>query len=370
MYITTNLELKKFCESIHNKNYISIDTEFCRERTYYPQLCLVQIATEDTAVIIDPLNEELDLDILNSILQDSKIRKVFHSAKQDLEIMLFIFKELPKNIFDTQIASSFCGMGNSISYESLVSEILGIRIDKSHCLSDWTKRPLSKQQIEYALGDVTHLYKIYPRLLSILEDKGRISWAEEEINNLNQVDNFFISMDLAWLKLKNNHRLKINLVIKKLAAWRELQARKFNLPRNHYLKEQHLFDLAKTLPITMVELKRIKHFENVSEEDGEEIISIIRSSLNEQTELDLSDKVSDEEKINTTLLSKLKVLLTERSEKYLLPPSLIATTQDLKNFCKLNSSDEGLIVTGWRYKIFGEEALELKQKFKLSAGEK
>ncbi len=370
MYITTNLELKKFCDSINNENFISIDTEFCRDKTYYPQLCLVQIATKDTAVIIDPLIEELDLNILNSILQNSKITKVFHSAKQDLEIILIIFNELPKNIFDTQIAASFCGMGSSISYESLVGEVLGVKIDKSHCLSDWTKRPLSNQQISYALGDVTYLYTIYPRLLSMLEEQDRVSWAEEEINSLNQVDNFFVNMDQAWSKLRNNHRIKINLVIKRLASWRELQARKFNLPRNHYLKEQYLFDLARILPITMVELRRIKHFEKVSEEDGEEIISIIRDALNEQTELDLSDKGSDEEKINTTLLSKLKILLVDKSEKYLLPPSLISTIQYLKNFCKLNSSGESLIVTGWRYKVFGEEAMRLKQNFISSILEK
>lgn len=363
MYITTNLELKKFCESLQNERFISIDTEFCRDKTYYPQLCLIQIASKDAAVIIDPLNEELDLNILNSILQNPDITKVFHSAKQDLEIILLIFKELPKNIFDTQIAASFCGIGNSISYESLVHDLLGAKIDKSYCLSDWTRRPLSKQQIDYALGDVIYLYKIYPKLISMLQENDRISWAEEEINSLNQLDNFFINMDQAWSKLKNSNRIKINLIIKRLAAWRELQARKFNLPRNHYLKEQYLFDLARILPITMVELKRIKHFEKLSDEDGEEIISIIQNALNEQTELDLLGEPLDKPKINITLLGKLKILLATKAEEYSLSPSFISTTQDLKDFCDSNYLDEVRILKGWRYQVFGKEAEKLKQNF-------
>lgn len=360
MYITTNLELKKFCDSLCNERFISIDTEFCRDKTYYPQLCLIQIASKNSAVIIDPLNEALDLNVLNSILQNPEIIKVFHSAKQDLEIMLLLFKELPKNIFDTQIAASFCGIGNSISYESLVGDLLGVKIDKSHCLSDWTKRPLSKQQIDYALGDVIYLYKIYPKLISLLEENNRMSWAEEEINNLNLVDNFFINMDQAWSKLKNPNRIKINLVIKRLAAWRELQARKFNLPRNHYLKEQYLFDLARILPITLVELKRIKYFEKISDDIGQEIVSIIQDALNEQTEIDLSGEFLDKPKINITLLSKLKILLTSKAEEYSLPSSLISTTQDLKNFCDLNYSDDSRILSGWRYQVFGKEAINLK----------
>lgn len=366
MYITTNLELKKFCKSLCNEKFISIDTEFCRDKTYYPQLCLIQIASKNNAVIIDPLSEELDLSILNSILQNPEIIKVFHSAKQDLEIMLLLFKELPQNIFDTQIAASFCGIGNSISYESLVRDLLGVKIDKSYCLSDWTKRPLSKPQIDYALGDVIYLYKMYPKLISVLKEKGRMSWAKEEVDNLNRVDNFFVDMEQSWSKLKNSHRIKIDLIIRNLASWRELQARKFNLPRNHYLKEQYLFDLARILPITMVELKRIKYFEKIPDEVGQEIISVIQAALNEQTELDLSGESPDKPKINITLLAKLKTLLIAKSEEYSLPSSLISTTQELKNFCSADFQDKSRILIGWRYQVFGKEALNLKQDFESS----
>ena len=361
MYINTTSALKDFCDSLIAENFISIDTEFFREKTYYPQLCLIQIASKARAVIIDPLSEGMDLAILNSVLQNIKITKVFHSAKQDLEILLLLYKELPKNIFDTQIAASFCGLGCSISYEALINNLLGIKIDKTYCLSDWTKRPLSNQQIDYALGDVTYLYKIYPQLITSLQEMSRLPWALEEMNTLNQESNFVSNVDQAWTKLKNTHGIKIDLVIKRLSAWRELQARKHNLPRNHYLKEQYLFELAKILPITLVELKRIKYFEKISDETGQEIVLVIQEALNELIELDLSGKYSGQPKLNTELLSELKRLLNLQAEKYSLPSNLIATTQDLKDFCYTDSLSGNKILNGWRLKIFGEMALNLQK---------
>ena len=364
MYITTNLELEKFCASLSGAEFITVDTEFCRDKTYYPQLCLIQIASKNKAVIIDALSEGLDLLLLEPILQDQSIVKVFHSAKHDLEILLLIYKRLPRNIFDTQIAASFCGIGDSISYESLVSEILGIQIDKSYCLSDWTKRPLSQQQIDYALGDVTYLREIYSKLLIMLKKNDRLSWMEEEIANLNRPENFIVNVEQVWSKLKNTQGIRMNLVIKKLAAWREAQARLVNLPRNHYLREQNLFELASVLPITLVELRRIKHFLKVSDNEGQAIIKVIQDALNEQVERDLFNQTPASVKINSELLSKLKLLLNSQAEKFSLPARIIATTQDLKDLCSVNNPPSR-ILKGWRYKIFGELAINLKNDFQL-----
>ncbi len=349
-------QLEKFCQTIRATDFITIDTEFSREKTYYPKLCLIQVATDKTAVLIDPLSPNLSLAPLDIILQDANIVKVFHSAKQDLEILLLYNKRLPKNIFDTQIAASFCGFGESVSYEALVLEMLNIKVDKSSRVSDWTIRPLSSKQIDYALGDVIHLREIYSMLVKTLNDNQRLPWAAEEIETLNQARNFSINPDEAWKKIKNTQGVKINLVLKKLAAWREIKAQQYNLPRNHFLKEEILFKLAQSMPLNLNELQKIDNFSNLSEE----IISITNDALSKQLEDDLnSNSDPTNYKINSELLSVLKALLKQKAEEYNLPTSLIATTQDLKNLCITNDISLRPLI-GWRYEVFGKLALELK----------
>ncbi len=355
--ILNNAQLEKFCQTISAEDFITIDTEFARDKTYFPKLCLIQIASASDAVLIDPLSPELNLAPLDLILQDPNIVKVFHSAKQDLEILLLFNKHLPKNIFDTQIAASFCGFGESVSYESLVFKMLNIKVDKSSRVSDWTIRPLSVKQIDYALGDVVHLRKIYLMLIKMLNDNKRLTWAMEETNNLNQAHNFSIIPDEAWKKIKNTRGIKINLIIKKLAAWREIKAQQYNLPRNHFLNEEVLFKLAQNMPLTLGELKKIGNFNNLSEE----IIAITNDALSKQLEDDLNNNSDPANyKINSELLSAFKLLLKQKAEEYQLPISLIATTQDLKNLCIANNKQVLRPLTGWRYEIFGKFALELK----------
>ena len=357
MLITKTKDLEAFCSSL-SEDFISLDTEFFRETTYYPKLCLIQVASKNKAVIIDPLEKDLDLSSLNEVLQNDKITKVIHSAKQDLEVLYYFFDQLPKNIFDTQIAASFCGFGDSISYESLVLEIIGEQIDKSYCVSNWQKRPLHQKQIEYALGDVIHLHTLYPSLINKLKENQRLDWAIEDIKMLNDTSIFIVDLTQAWKKVKNTYGSPINLVFKKLSTWREQKAIEYNLPRAHYLHDKHLHELISKMPITHQELKTIKKFSEVDYETADEIISIIALALEEQIHQE------PEIVINTYKYDEaaraLKTLLAEKSIEYNLPTKIIATNHELKKI--LNSEPSAKSLVGWRYKIFGKEALEIKNK--------
>ena len=361
--ITKTLDLELFCQSLEDEEFITIDTEFSRETTYYPKLCLLQIASSKRAVILDALSKSLDLSPLNKIFQNSKIVKVFHSAKQDLEILYLLNKCLPNNIFDTQIAATLCNLGESASYESLVWELLHKKIDKSYRISDWTQRPLMLKQIEYALGDVIYLRKIYLSIIAQLKETNRIAWAQEEMDRLSKETNFIIDINSAWQKIKNIDNRKINLVLKELAAWREVKAQEFNLPRNHYLKEKTLINLANSMPLTIEEIRKINNFYDIDSNTAEEIIVVIQGALTRQIEQDLYAQVNTQgyHRKNNELLSMLKLLLQLKAKEHNLPTNILATSQELKDLC---SSDFDLkkirALNGWRHQIFGAFALEIK----------
>lgn len=364
MYITKTSELENFCNLISNDDFITIDTEFLREVTYYPNLCLIQISNGKLSVIIDALSSNLDLKPLDYILQNKNITKVFHSAKQDLEILYNLYGHLPQNIFDTQIAASFCGYGESVSYEVLVFETLNIKIDKSLRISDWTNRPLTKEQIEYALGDVTHLYHIYIHLLEKLKINNRLQWLNEELEYLNNIQNFTINLEEVWQKIKNLREIKVTLALKKLASWREIKAQKANLPRNHYLNEKHIFKLTTMLPITVKELRKISYFSHVNETIANEIVEIIQDSLKHEIAEELENKhhSTHENRRFLKALPSLKLLLKYKSEKYQLPPQLLATSSELKSLTneEFDYSKQPKFLSGWRYEIFGKIAMEVK----------
>jgi ribonuclease D len=350
-------ELEEFCASIRLDDFITIDTEFFRETTYYPHLCLIQIASSDKAVIIDALSAEMNLDVLDNILQNKDIVKVFHSAKQDLEILYKLYNKLPKNIFDTQIAASFCGLDDSISYESLVWKILETKIDKSYCVSDWSLRPLMDEQIKYALGDVTYLRKIYLYLLEALERNRTYSWAMEDMKELANVNNIIIDPELAWKKIKNMRGIKVNMVLKKLAAWREAKAQQSNLPRNHYLHEKHLLKLYEVMPVTIKDIKKINYFSHFDEILANEIVYVIENALELQLEEDLGGELpaySNSYKTSKDV-ALLKKLLDEKSKEYGISTRLIATSAEIKALC--NGDKNTNLFKGWRNEIFTQEAL-------------
>jgi ribonuclease D len=349
VYITEKLELERFCESLSGSEFVTIDTEFSRDASYYPKLCLIQVANNNRAVVIDAI--KLDISPLNKILQDSKIVKIFHSARQDLEVLYQLNGCLPKNIFDTQIAASFCGFTAAVSYEALVLEIVGQQIDKSHRVCDWTKRPLSQDKLDYALGDVTHLREVYKELLSRLEENKYLSWAMEEMRDLGNI-NLDVDIEKSWLKIKHTKDIKMTLVLKKLAAWRELKAQEHNLPRNHYLNEKHLIRLSQNNPITLNELKRISYFKNVENKLGEEIIDIIQKAM----ELQITEDLLDSKFVRPCpkMLMRLKTLLHKKAEEYNIPAQIIATNAELKDIC--NNEKNMRCLRGWRYEIFGKFA--------------
>lgn len=356
MLITKTKDLESFCQSLSD-DFISLDTEFFRETTYYPKLCLIQIASKKRAVIIDPLEKDLDLSALNEVLQNDKITKVLHSAKQDLEVLYHLFKQLPKNIFDTQIAASFCGFGDSISYEALVLDIIGTQIDKSYCVSDWQKRPLHQKQIEYALGDVTHLRVLYQALLEKLQKNQRLHWAIEDMQMLNDTRIFIVDLAQAWKKVKNTYGSPINLVFKKLSTWREQKAIEHNLPRAHYLHDKHLHDLVTKMPITYAELKKIKKFSNTDLKTANEIIEVITGALAEQINEELDPPINSYK--YDEAVRALKNLLLEKTIEHALPAKIVATNHDLRNI--LTAPIPAKYLSGWRHEIFGKEAIKIKE---------
>jgi len=358
MHITTTQELEKFCDQLSNAEFITIDTEFFRETTYYPKLCIIQVASKDRAVIIDALNKKLDLTVLNSILQNDKIVKVFHSAKQDLEILYHLYRQLPQNIFDTQIAASFCGYGAVASYESLVLEIANQHIDKSYCVSDWAQRPLHDKQIEYALADVTYLRDIYTFLSAKLKENNRYEWAMEDIVNLNAVENFIIDPNQAWRKVKNTRGMKVNGLFKKLAAWREIKAQEYNLPRNHYLHENHLLRLMEIMPMSLAEFRAIPHFRKIDDMIATDLTGIIKDALRCNLEDDLQHYPSPLHPKFNKLIDSLKNLLENTAQQHNIPSRLIATNAELKSICNTDQLVKPLL--GWRNEVFGKEALRQK----------
>ncbi len=359
MLITHNEQLKDFCNQISSCQVIAVDTEFSRENTYYPKLCLIQVASENHSAAIDPLSSSIDLEPIKKILLSSKITKIFHSSRQDLETLNHFFSILPNNIFDTQLASSLCGFGESISYENLVSKLTGKEIDKSYRISDWSKRPLSEAQLEYAITDVIYLIEIYKFLVTKLNQLNRLSWAEEEMKSL-ITTNFNVNYESSWKKIKYNKKVKISFVLKNLASWRERKAQLLNLPRNHFLDEKYLLKLAKLRPVSLKELKSISYFENLSENLSEEILSIIHTSLEQELEKDfIENNVKDHGK-KSSAFEQLKRLLQQVAGSENIPPNLIATSQEIKAYVFKNYQPR--FCQGWRYKIFGFNAEKILSK--------
>lgn len=358
MYIENNESLISFLKIVENADYIAIDTEFDRRTTYYPVLCLIQIAYKNNVAIIDALNPNINLKLLENILLNENMVKVFHSAKQDLENLYIHLNLIPNNIFDTQIAAGFCGFNNAASYESLVDHFLNIQLDKSLSISDWTKRPLTEKQISYAKLDVEYLYQIYPIILGLLQSEDRYTWAKEDIMQMATKNNIIIDYNNSWKKLKNNEHIKISYLIKQLAGWRERQAQLKNIPRNHFMKEEELFKLAALKPITTLELKTQKTLANLATEELEELAELIQDSLTKQLEQDLNKDHNDiTKKIDINLFNKLKHLLSVCAETHNLTPSLIATNDDLKAIATnpKNINLTSKIMYGWRKEIFGND---------------
>ena len=370
--ITTTSELASFCTAAEKHDYLSVDTEFMRDKTYFPKLCLLQMATPDSAVIVDPLAEGIDLTPVFALMQNKSITKVFHAARQDIEIFCLLSGHTPKPIFDTQIAAAVCGYGESVSYETLVNKIVGTDIDKSSRFSDWAARPLSEQQLAYALSDVTHLRVIYTQLRDQIGKAGRTSWIAEEHAFLTDPALYHVEPADAWKRLKfGNMRPKNLAALRELASWREIEAKKANVPRGRIVKDEGLMELAIILPRKESDLSRMRSADrSLSKGKIEAILAGVQTALAlapaEYPQVKHHKKPSEN---ITSAVAMLQLLLKVTADVHGIAAPIVAGKDDLEDLA-LGKTDTP-ILQGWRFDVFGRKAeLLLQGKLKMSLSAK
>ena len=369
--ITNTNQLIAACERFSRDNFLAIDTEFMRERTYYPQLCLIQIAGKDEAVTVDALANEINLNPILDLMANNQITKVFHACRQDMEIFFNLNRRIPYPVFDTQIGAMVCGYGESVSYDKLVRQITGVQIDKSSRFTDWSHRPLSKQQLNYALSDVTHLRTVYESLLNQLEKNGRIDWLNEEFQNVLSPKTYDIPLDQVWKRLKiKNGRPKFLILVRELCGFREKEAQNRNIPRNRVIRDDVLLDIAARSPRTAVDLAKVRSLSAQFAEGrlGKSILRVVAEASNiPESDAPQLEKLNKPKPQKPALIELLKVLLKHKSEDNNVAQKLIASTADLEAIAE-NDNANVLALNGWRKDVFGDDALLLKSgKIALSA---
>ncbi len=367
---TDSAALAAFCSRQTEAESIAVDTEFLRESTYWPQLCLVQVAGPDEAVAIDTLADGLDLAPLFGLLTDPKILKVFHSARQDLEIFFNLMTArgleppLPSPIFDTQVAAMVCGFGDQVGYDTLVRKLARAKIDKTTRFADWSRRPLSKRQIDYALSDVIHLRPVYAKLCRQLDQNGRITWLEEEMAILTNPATYVTDPEKAWRRLKpRSGDRRFLAVLRELAAWREREAQRRDQPRSHVLRDDRLLDIAAQRPSSVEELARARGVSrNLAEgRIGAGILEAVSAALSQpESAWPQAPQRKDLPPSLGPLIDLLKVTLKARCQEHGVAPKLVASVGDLEQIA--SGAGEGIpALSGWRRKVFGETALALKE---------
>ena len=361
--IDTDEKLKDFCKILKKQDFITVDSEFLREKSYYPYLCLLQIGYDGGSAIVDPI-AKVDLSPFFDILQDEKIVKVFHAGRQDVEIFYNLTGKLPQNIFDTQIAAMVCGFGENVSYGNLVKEICGVELDKSCRLTDWSLRPLDEEQLEYALHDVTYLVDCYKFLLKNMQQNNRLDWIKEETSEIYDLRHYQINPEEMWHKIKHNIPSSQFLsALKYLCMWREKRAQKFNTPRQSIIKDEVLINLASSRPCDQKELKTVRNIKSdvVNGRLGAEILEALETARHNplKEEECRQDKQSDVHvhRKDQSLLEMLRFLLKLLCYEQNVVTRLVATEDDLRYF--IYGEPTG-ITQGWRYEIFGQFAEKLK----------
>ncbi len=362
LVISTDV-LAGFCERAAHFDFVTVDTEFLRETTYWPKLCLIQAATPDEVILIDPLTPGLDLAPFFVLLANPNVTKVFHAARQDIEIFVKLTGKVPVNIFDTQIAASVCGFGDSVSYDNLVRAITNIELDKSSRFTDWSARPLSEKQRLYAAADVTHLRDIYLELRKQVDATKRWDWVEDELGVLRSIDTYVIQPDQAWERLK----MKINrprdlAALKRLAGWREKRAQDGDQPRSRVLKDDVLFELAMQRPLTPDAFDKLRAVPRGFGRSGAaaEIITILK----EVEALDKSELPHMPERYRGpspkgAVGDLIRVLLKSVAEQHGVAARIIATSDEIDALVLDDEADVPAL-KGWRRKLFGDKALDIK----------
>ncbi len=370
--ITTTKKLAEACARLAKNPFVTVDTEFQRETTYYPKLCIAQIASSAEAIIIDALAEGIDLTPFYDLMANEQVIKVFHAARQDIEICWHAAEVIPTPLVDTQVAAMVLGYGDSISYEQLVQRITGDSLDKSHRFTDWTRRPLAEAQLAYAVSDVTHLRDVYIRLAADLEERGRIEWMREELKILTSPDTYRMEPEHAWERLKTRVRKPKELaVLIEVAGWREHEARTRDVPRGRVLKDDVVGDIAIQAPTTMERLAGLRSLPRGFERSkwGEAIIEAVKRGLERDPKtlprLDRAKPVIN----GQATVELLKVLLRMTAERHGVAAKVIATVDDLDRIAADDAADVPAM-SGWRRELFGEKALALKQGHLMLAIEK
>ena len=361
--IENSSDLKALCDRLASQPFVTVDLEFLRERTYYAKLCLIQVGSPAECAVIDPLAPELDLKPFFVLMQNPSVTKVFHSGRQDIEIIYNLSRQIPAPLFDTQIAAMVAGFGESISYENLVKHLLGITLDKSFRLSDWSKRPLNARQLEYALSDVTHLVEIYRRLKDLLEKTGRTHWIDEEMQILNLPSTYVTAPHDAWKKIRHHsHNPRFLTLLRELAAWREERCQRRDVPRQRYLRDDVLLAICSVCPQTKEELSEVRSLnkETAAGKLGTEIVDVMRraAAIPPEEYVTLSE-LQLPPAGNPALFELLKLLLKIICQKNKIVARLVASDEELNRLSAFQ--DENCrFLSGWRYEIFGARALELR----------
>jgi ribonuclease D len=362
--VTQTDALAALCERLSAETYVTIDTEFMRERTYWPELCVVQLGGRADVAVIDALAPGIDLAPLGGLLADTRVVKVFHAARQDVEIFLQLFGAVPVPLFDTQVAAMVAGFGDQVGYDSLVAGLAGGQIDKAHRFSDWSARPLSPAQVAYAAADVTHLRTVYERLTARLEREGRTTWVAEELAALAEPATYRPDPETIWERLRprTTNRRMLGL-LRAIAAWREREAQRINIPRQRLIRDESLLEIAATAPESIESLGRVRGISRGFAEGttGQALLAAIgEAAALPEDALPEARAAREGARPSPALVALLKVLLAEKAEAHDVAPKLLASSEDID---RLACEDEPDIAAlhGWRLGVFGEDALALKQ---------
>ncbi len=364
MMIQDSAALAALCASLAQEAYVTVDTEFIRDKTYWPQLCLVQVAGTSVAAAIDPLAEGIDLTPLFELMANPAVLKVFHAARQDLEIFYNLTGTVPTPLWDSQVAAMVCGFGESASYETLAGKLANARIDKSSRFTDWSQRPLTEKQLSYALSDVTHLRVIYDKLAKRIEKAGRESWVSEEMAVLTDPKTYQLDPETAWQRLRPRTGNRRFLgILKELAAWREAEAQRKNIPRQRLLKDEALLEAAANAPRSVADLGRMRALSKGMTEGsvGQGILAAVeRGTAIPEADCPTLPEKPDVSGGRAALIELLKVLLKAKCDSNDVAQKLVANSADIETLAMEDTPDIHAL-TGWRREVFGEDALALKR---------
>jgi len=362
--VTSSQDLTQAIGRLSASDFVTVDTEFLRESTFWPQLCLIQIASPEEAMIIDPMASGIDLAPFWALMGNDRVTKVFHAARQDIEIVYARAGLVPRPVFDTQVAAMVCGFGESVSYVNLVKNVTGVDIDKSSRFTDWSRRPLSERQLDYALGDVTHLRDVYLHLKADIDKAGRAEWLSEEMAVLTDPKTYASHPEEAWqrLKLRVKNR-KALAVLMELAAWRERMAQSQDVPRSRVLRDEALYDIANQAPTSAEQLSQLRTLSEGFSRSARarDIIEAVKLGLARDVKsvpaVARGAQLSAE---STALIELLRVLLKASAARHRVAPKLIAGSEDLERIATEAEPDIPAL-KGWRRRLFGEDALRLKR---------